>query len=529
MGYLLLGITLQAGRVGVIAKSGTVHLLAELGVVFLLFDSGLHFSLDRVRRSARDIFGFGPLQVAFGGLVLGVMARIAGLAVLPTFLLGTVLALSSTAVVAPLIAERQQQNCPVGLTAPAILVFQNLAAIFLLIVAGSLGGGRVLPEAGLALLKSITSFAVAQVFARAVVRPLLVLVARARQEEVFTAHALLIALSAGWATGKIGFSLTLAAFLGGITVAETPFRAMIESEMKPFRGLLLGFFFISVGISLDLTAFMRHWPVVIGVAAGLMAAKVVSNAAAARAFCWSSPGSVQLGFLLAQGSEFTFVVLSLPSVRALIGEARVSIVVAAVALSLAVAPNIAGIGRVLAGRLRRHDAAVANPELEQQDCAAPVPIVGMGRIGRTLAKGLTAFGIAYVAIERRLREAIADGYVAVFGDLSDLRLWQPVAIASRKIGVLTKTATRRRASGRRSCASSIRVSFDTRRQPTGTRPGGSRHSACARWSIAAFRWAWISRPRCWPSSPSRRRPSPAGCAGEQERALGRAGATPLAA
>jgi CPA2 family monovalent cation:H+ antiporter-2 len=263
-----------------------------------------------------------------------------------------------------------------------------------------------------------------------------------------------------------------------------------------------------------------------------MAAKVVSNAAAGRAFRWSLPGSVQLGFLLAQGSEFTFVVLSLPAVRALIGEARVSIVVAAVALSLAVTPNLATVGRVLAGRLRRHDATVGNPELEMRDRAAPVLIVGMGRIGRTLANGLTAFGIAYAAIERderRLREAIADGYVATFGDISDLRLWEPLAIASRKIGVLTK------------------ASYDSARERAAIvhelYPGLVRYSAAADQDEAARLGALGLRAvvdRSFPPGVDLAAAVLAelgveadAIAGwmrrEQERALGRAGGTPLAA
>ena len=218
-------------------------------MVFLLFDIGLHFSLARIRLQASDIFGFGPLQVLFGTVLLGSLAWAGGLAPLPAYLLGAVLALSSTAVVAPVIAERHQQNCPVGLTATAILIFQDVAAIFLLIVAGALGTGSggsgaggsgagglggLLPLAGLALLKAGLSFVVAVALARFVVRPLFALIARQRQEEVFTATALLIALAAGWATGHIGLSLTLGAFLGGVTVAETPIAPWCSRRSIPF-------------------------------------------------------------------------------------------------------------------------------------------------------------------------------------------------------------------------------------------------------------------------------------------------------
>jgi Kef-type K+ transport system membrane component KefB len=441
VGYLVLGLALSGTGVNLVADSVTIATLAELGVVFLLFDIGLHFSLGHIRTQARDIFGFGPVQVLGGTVGLGLVALAFGLSPGVAFLVSATLALSSTAVVAGLIAERHQQNCPVGLTATAILIFQDVAAIFLLIVANALGGGEaMLTAAGLALLKAAGAFGVAVLLSRVVVRPVFGIIARTRNEEVLTAMALLVALSAGWATGSLGLSLTLGAFLGGMILAETPYRAVIQSEIKPFRGLLLGFFFVSVELSLDLAALLRFWPAVIGIAVLLLAIKIVTNAAASLVFRWSVPGSTQLGFLLAQGSEFAFVILSLPAVRTLIGETQSAVLIAAVALSLAATPTLAEAGRSLAGRMRRHVVREADPELQPRELAGPVFIAGMGRTGRTLADALTEFDIAYAAIERdekRLREAVADGYNVVFGDFSDPRIWEPVALHGRKVTVLT--------------------------------------------------------------------------------------------
>jgi len=441
VGYLALGLALRTGGQGMVGDSGTVAVLAELGVVFLLFDIGLHFSLTHVREQARDIFGFGPVQVLFGTLGLGGLAWLAGLSPLAAGLVGATLALSSTAVVAGLIAERHQQNCPVGLTATAILVFQDVAAILLLIVANALGGGvaAVLPAAGIAVGKAALAFGFAVLLSRLVVRPVFDLVARGRNEEVFTAVALLVGLAAGWAAGLAGLSPTLGAFLGGMIISETPYRPVVQSEIKPFRGLLLGFFFISVGLSLDPAALMRQWPAVLAVAVALVLAKVVLNAAASLVFRWSVPGSTQLGFLLAQGSEFAFVVLALPPVRQMIGQAETSVLVAAVVLSLAATPALAEAGRTLAGRLRRRR-QTAPQELQPRDLAVPVLVVGMGTVGRTLADALIEFGIGYTAIERdqrRLAEAVADGYAAVFGDAGDPRIWEPVGFQGGRISILT--------------------------------------------------------------------------------------------
>jgi K+:H+ antiporter len=441
VGFIVLGLALSGIGLDLVADSSMIATLAELGVVFLLFDIGLHFSLGHIREQARDIFGFGPVQVLAGTLALGLFGLLFGLPAVAAFVVGATLSLSSTAVVAGLIAERHQQNCPVGLTATAILIFQDVAAIFLLIVASALGTGEaIVPAMGAALLRAAGAFVVAVLLARLVVRPLFGLIAGTRSEEVFTAMALLVALAAGWATGAIGLSLTLGAFLGGMIIAETPYRPLIRSEIKPFRGLLLGFFFISVGLSLDLGALVRFWPAVVGVAVLLVVVKILTNAAASLVFRWSVPGSTQLGFLLAQGSEFAFVILSLPPVRALVGETTSAVLIAAVALTLAVTPSLAELGRSLAGRMRRRAALVADAELQPRELIGPVFIAGMGRTGRTLADALTEFDIGYAAIERdqqRLREAVADGYNVAFGDLSDPRIWEPVALDGRKVSVLT--------------------------------------------------------------------------------------------
>jgi len=440
VGYLAIGIGLSA--TGLAQSSEAIAVLAELGVVLLLFDIGLHFSIRRLREQAGNIFGFGPVQVLLGTAGLGLLAMAFGLPPVAALLVGATLSLSSTAVVARIIAERHQQSCPVGLTATAILVFQDLAAIFLLIVATAMGTGAALaPAILMALVKAIAAFAAAMLFARYLVRPLFALVARGRNEEVFTALALFVALATGWLTGTIGLSVTLGAFLGGMMLSDTPYRAIIQSEIKPFRGLLLGFFFISVGLSLDLEALLRSWPAVLAVGLGLIAAKIILNGGASLVFRWSVPGSAQLGFLLAQGSEFAFVIFSLPPIRELIGEERSAIMIAAVALSLAATPTVADAGRSLAGRLRVRQSRRVDAELEPRDFIGPVFIVGMGPRGRAVADALNEFHIDYGAIEndpRRLRLAIADGYRVLFGDLSDPRIWEPMAMADRRISVLTE-------------------------------------------------------------------------------------------
>ena len=440
IGFLCLGVGLGVAGLDVASDGLNVPALSELGMVFLLFDLGLHFSLGSIGSRARDVFGFGPVQVLAGTAGLALAASLLGLPSGAAILVGATLSLSSTAVVAGLLAEREQQNCPVGQTATAILIFQDVAAIFLLIIAGALGREQaLLPMVLLAVAKSVLAFLLAVLLARIAVRPFFQLIARTRNDEVFTATALLVALAAGWATGAAGLSLTLGAFLGGMIIAGTPYRVLVQAEIRPFRGLLLGFFFISVGLSLDGALLVHAWPAVLGTAVLLLAVKVLTNSAASLVFGWSIPGSIQLGFLLAQGSEFAFVILSLPPVRAVLGQRATSILVASVALSLVATPALAALGRMLAGRLRQLRPS-ASLELTPVAADSLVLIAGMGRIGRTLADALTSFGIGYAAIERdesRLRDAVADGYNVSFGNLSDPHIWGPAAASSHTLLVLT--------------------------------------------------------------------------------------------
>ena len=442
VGFLALGLMLRGLGLDAWMDGNAAVLLTSLGIVFLLFETGLHVSLAHVQAQAATIVGLGALQIAFSTAGLGGAAWLAGLPLLPALTIGAVLALSSTAVVALIIAERSQQNCPVGQTATSILVFQDLAAVLLLIVADNASGSpaAMVARVGLALAKTAASFAVAMMM-RPLIRPLFGLVAQRSSEGVFTAIALLLALAAGLATEAAGLSLTLGAFLGGMIVADTSYRPAIMSEIRPFRALLLSFFFISVGASLDLAVLLRHGPEIALMTLGLVLIKTAANAAASLVFRWSVPGSVQLGVLLAQGSEFAFLALSLPAIRRAVGETNAAMLIAAVAISLAATPSLAKIGRELAGRLRMRRPMLQDPELQPGAPTEPVLIVGMGAVGRIVADTMVEFGIAYVAVEhdpRRLSRALADGYRVLFGDMQDPRLWNTLALQGRRISIVTE-------------------------------------------------------------------------------------------
>ncbi|WP_233994135.1 cation:proton antiporter [Porphyrobacter sp. AAP60] len=435
VGYLGLGLGLASLGMADGFSGSVVAAMAEAGVMFLLFNLGLHFSLGRIRAEAGNIFGFGALQMLVAGSAFTAVLAAFGLSITFAVIVGFGLGLSSTAVVIGLVRERGQEDCPVGRAAQSILIFQDIAAILLLVTAGALAsGGDLAPALGLAGIKALVAFGIAVLFARYLTEPLFGLIARAGTTEVYTATALFIALAAGWATGMAGLSLTLGAFLGGMAVADSRYRILVQTEIDAFRGLFLSFFFISVGLSIDPALLVRDWALVLGVALGMIVLKCAANVAAGLVNRWSVPGSIQLGFLLGQGSEFTLVLLALPAVAGLAEPRLVSALVTAIAISLAVTPLISNIGRKLAGRLRQ-----GPPDTKLAGDDAPVLIIGMTAAGRALADALEYNDIGYLALEPdhdRFQTALADGYHVHRANPADPRSWDAIGMERREVLVI---------------------------------------------------------------------------------------------
>ncbi|MGB7404073.1 MAG: cation:proton antiporter [Pacificimonas sp.] len=438
VGYIALGLGLAAFGYQEQFESAAVEALAEAGVMFLLFNLGMHFSLSKIRDEAANIFGFGALQMGIAGTGFGLAAWALGMSPTAAGITGAALGLSSTAVVIGVIRERNQEDCPVGRAAQSILIFQDIAAIALLIAAGAIASGAegMGSELGMAALKALAAFGVAVIFARYLTEPLFRIIARAGSAEVFTATALFIALAAGWATGAVGLSLTLGAFLGGVAIADSRYRVLVQAEIDAFRGLFLGFFFMTVGLSIDPALLASQWYLVLALAAALVVAKCGLNIVAGLANRWSVPGSVQLGFLLGQGSEFALVVFSLPAVAALLGPEAVALLVAAIAISLATTPVIADLGRRWAGKIRQ-----GPPDEKLGGDDAPVVIVGTGPRGRALADALAKRDIGHIIVESDMDSfevALADGYDVHFAEPGDPRSWEPLGMGRREAIVVTR-------------------------------------------------------------------------------------------
>lgn len=435
VGYLVLGLGLSVLGFKQDFSGPVVATMAEAGVMFLLFNLGLHFSLGRIWAEKGNIFGFGSLQMLVAGGAFALLFLAIGLPPAFAIIGGFAMGLSSTAVVIGLVRERHQEDCPVGRAAQSILIFQDIAAILLLVAAGALAeGGAIAPALGIAGLKALAAFAVAVLFARYLTGPVFRLIAQAGSSEVYTATALFIALAAGWATGVAGLSLTLGAFLGGMAVADSRYRIMVQTEIDAFRGLFLSFFFISVGLSIDPALLAENWLLMIAAALALIALKCGFNVLAGLANRWSVPGSIQLGFLLGQGSEFALVLFALPALAGLVEPRLISILVTAIAISLAVTPIVSNLGRKLAGKLRR-----GPPDEKLAGDNAPVVIIGLGDTGRAVADALAYNEVDYIGLESNgtaYETALADGYHVLQANPADPRSWDALSMGMREVLVI---------------------------------------------------------------------------------------------
>lgn len=445
VGFLLAGVALGPHGLNLIEETETTKILAELGVVFLLFDIGLHFSMKSVWSRRRDLLGFGPLQLFSSGFVIGFgVAYLFGISVDLAVLAGLTLALSSTAVVMQVLSDFKQNESPVGQSAKSVLIFQDIAAIFLLIFADAIGGDIALGSLVLSALgKTALAVAAAVVLGQFILTPLMKSIIQYDDPEMFTILGLLIVMMTGLATAWADLSLTLGAFLAGMVLAETPFRILLQTELRPFRSLLLALFFITVGMVLEPSVIVNNAGEVLGILALLIVAKALLVAAIMFIFRRPRHHNVQLSMLLAQGSEFAFVIFSMANVQAALGLALSQQLITAVALSMLLTPFLSIIANRWSLKIcSTLDGTISNcPEGEKNPVSKqPVFIVGMNEIGKTIARGLRANGVPYIAVDhdrKRFLEATAAGYIVAYGQTDDLRFWNMLGVSQARAMCIT--------------------------------------------------------------------------------------------
>ncbi len=427
LGYLVLGVVIGPRALGLMPDTPQSHALAEFGVVFLMFSIGLEFSLPKLVAMRRIVFGLGALQVgiavAFGTLLLPLALPLdwrGGL------LLGGVLAMSSTAIVVKMLADRIELDSPHGRQIVGVLLFQDLAVVPLLILVPALAhqAGSLVTTIGIALAKAALVLSVLLVFGQRPMRAWFNLVARRYSSELFILNVLLITLGLAYLTQATGLSLALGAFVAGMLISETEYRYQVEDDIKPFRDVLLGLFFVTIGMQLDLHAVAEKFGWVVLALISIVVLKAVLIAALARSFGNSWAAGLRIGLDLAHVGEFAFVLLAQPGAGGLIAPELMQPILAAMLLSMLAAPFMIEYSE----HIVRHtlSAEWLNRAMEVHQIAvksmafdAHVVICGYGRCGQNLARMLDEESIQYFALDldiTRIREAAAAGDAVVYGD-----------------------------------------------------------------------------------------------------------------
>ena len=400
LAYLIAGVVLGPDGLGFVQDADRILGAAEIGVVMLLFVIGLELSPARLKLMRRSVFGAGALQVALSAAVLGTLLMAGHLGWKSALVVGLALALSSTAVGLQVLAERKALNTDYGRLAFAILLFQDLIAIPLLAAIPLLGGARNDALEWQDVAKALVALALVMLCGRFVSRHLFRVVARTRMPEVFTASALLVVLGTAWLMQEAGLSASLGAFLAGVLLADSEFRHELESQIEPFKGLLMGLFFIAVGMGIDLERVTREPGLIAAGVSGLLVVKFAVLVGIGRLTKLSLRSCLMLGGVLWLGGEFAFVVLNEAHRVHLIGAANHDRLIAIVGLSMAMTPLVLlAMQQLLAGPLRAPAARNEKPFDAIEAQAPQVLIAGMGRFGQIVARLLTAQHIPFVALE----------------------------------------------------------------------------------------------------------------------------------
>jgi len=399
--------------------------IAELGIVFLLFLIGLELSLPRLLTMRRLVFGLGGLQVVITTVLLAAVAEHAGLSHSEAIILGACLSLSSTAIVLELLSNQERLTSNVGRATFSVLLAQDLAVIPLLIFISLLAAGpegSVLQSLGRAFLQAVVALAVIILFGRLLMRPLFRLVASTRSRELFIAAVLFVILAAGVVANQAGLSMALGAFVAGLLLAETEYRKAIEATIAPFKGLLLGIFFFTVGMDIDVRELLYAPVLLLAAVAGLIAVKALLVIGLAKLFRLSWPTAVEMGFLLGPGGEFAFVSIGMASVLGLIDARLGSAALVVTSVTMVLTPALSFAGRRIGTRLRAASPVAAELVARPSAGRKHAIVVGYGRVGKVVCALLKEHHIPFIAADSDASTVTRDrrdGHEVYYGDASD--------------------------------------------------------------------------------------------------------------
>jgi monovalent cation:H+ antiporter-2, CPA2 family len=398
---------------------------ADLGIVFLLFLIGMELSYERLKSMRRLIFGLGGSQIALSTAVIGSIAALAGSKPAVALILGACLALSSTAIVMEVLSRQRRLNTSAGRASFAILLAQDLAVAPLLLFISIFGTGEAGSVAStliLALTNAALALGVIVIVGHVVMRPLFRLVASAGTSDLFVATTLFVIVAAGVAAAVVGFSMALGAFVAGLLLAETEFRKAIETAIDPFKGLLLGLFFFTVGMNIDFRELARDPVWLIGAAIGLIAIKSVILIALARLFRLSWRASIEVGLLLGPGGEFAFVAIGMATTLGLIDAKMSSFTVALTSLTMVLIPALSHVARRLAPMVREDKPVDPELTVAPSGGSGHAIVIGHGRVGQVVCTMLDRHQFKYVAVDNdaaAVPEQRRQGRTVYYGDATN--------------------------------------------------------------------------------------------------------------
>jgi CPA2 family monovalent cation:H+ antiporter-2 len=449
LGYLVVGMILGP-LTGVLPDTGAMHALADIGVVFLLFTLGLEFLWARMIAMRREVFGLGVFQVITVGTAAAAASHALGVDWLVSVVVGGAVAMSSTAIVLQQLTEQSELNRTHGRLSFAVLLFQDLAFVPLLALTSALAqGDSAFTMAGVVRLVLGGLFALILVLAigRWLLRPLFYEIAHSRLRELFTLAVLLVVLSSAWITQKVGLSMALGAFLSGMMLAETEYRHQVEAAVRPFRELLLGLFFISVGTLLDWRVLYEHFLVIMALLSVLLICKTLLVTLTTRLFVANTFRALRTGVVLAGGGEFGLALLTLLlQHKSLLPAQYGQPLVVALVLSMIASPLLIrynrSIARAVLGERGPPSTELSREAQFESEIALREHVIlcGFGRVGQNIARVLESQGFEYIAVDldpARIRLARGAGDPVVFGDSADEQLLAQLGVENASAVIVT--------------------------------------------------------------------------------------------
>ncbi len=445
LGYLVAGIFIGPHVLNIISNPQETHFLGELGVIALLFTLGLDLPFQRLKSLQKHVFGIGLPQVLLTGACFTGIAFWMGFSSGAAVLLGAALSLSSTAMVLQVLNDRRELATRFGRVSFSVLLFQDLMVVLLLILATSLGleGSSVFEELSYAAFKTILALTLIIGLGRFVFRPFYRAISIHKNSELFMGTTFLLVLGMGYITDTLGLSMELGAFLAGILLAETEYRHQVEADIQPFRGLLLGIFFISVGMEIDIETLFNNFSTVMLFLSLVVVIKAFLVFGIARIFKLGNFTSLRVALLLAGGGEFVFVIFSPSVAEKLLSPETLSLLFLVVTLSMALTPLLAFLGKQLEDKFQIREVPglphLSPPEGEDV-LKNHIIIAGFGRVGQMLADILDARLIHYVAVDvdmNRIAEGRAQGRPVFYGDVKNVEVLKAIGAENAKAIVIT--------------------------------------------------------------------------------------------